>query len=65
MPKWMMKLVWGERAALFLDSHRTVPQVALSTGFQFSFPTLQEALADLLGPQPMPIAQLIQQTSEL
>ena len=65
MPRWMMKLVWGERADLFLDSHRTVPQVALSTGFQFRFPTLQEALADLLGPQPMPIAQLIQQTSEL
>jgi uncharacterized protein (TIGR01777 family) len=65
MSRGMMKLAWGERADLFFDSHRMVPQVALSTGFQFRFPTLQEALADLLGPQPMPIAPLIQQTSEL
>jgi uncharacterized protein len=65
MSRGVMKLLWGERADLFLDSHRTVPQVALSTGFQFRFPILQEALADLLGPQPMAIAQLIQQTSEL
>jgi hypothetical protein len=60
MPKGMMKLMWGERADLFLDSHRTVPQVALSTGFQFHFPTLSEALSDLLGPHPVPIAQLAQ-----
>jgi NAD dependent epimerase/dehydratase family enzyme len=59
----MMKLVWGERAALFLESHRTVPHVALSTGFPFRFPTLAEALSDLLGPHPIPIAQLIQEAS--
>ena len=53
MPRWMMKLMWGERADLFLDSHRTVPQVALSSGFQFRFPTLSEALSDLLAPNPM------------
>jgi len=58
MSRGMMKLMWGERADLFLDSHRTVPQVALSTGFQFRFPTLSEALSDLLGPHPIPIAQL-------
>jgi hypothetical protein len=28
----MMKLAWGERAALFLDSHRTVPQAG-AAGF--------------------------------
>jgi uncharacterized protein len=55
----MMKLVWGERAALFLDSHRMVPQVALSTGFQFHFPTLDLALADLLGPHPLSMTQLM------
>jgi hypothetical protein len=63
MTRGMMKLVWGERADLFLDSHRTVPQGALSTGFQFRFPTLSEALSDLLGPHPIPIAQLMQEAS--
>ena len=61
MSRGMMKLMWRERADLFLDSHRTVPQVALSTGFQFRFPTLAEALSDLLGPHPIPIAQLMQE----
>jgi uncharacterized protein (TIGR01777 family) len=63
MSRGMMKLVWGERADLFLDSHRTVPQVALSSGFQFRFPTLSEALSDLLGSQPMPVAQPMQEVS--
>jgi NAD dependent epimerase/dehydratase family enzyme len=62
MSRGMMKLAWGERADLFLDSHRTVPQVALSTGFQFRFPTLSGALSDLLGPRPTPIAQLMRLT---
>ena len=53
-----MSLLWGERAALFLDSHRMVPHVALSTGFQFRFPTLEAALADLLGTSSLSLAQL-------
>jgi uncharacterized protein (TIGR01777 family) len=61
MSRWMMELVWGERAALFLDSHRMVPHVALSTGFQFRFPTLEEALADLLGSHPLSMTQLLNQ----
>jgi uncharacterized protein (TIGR01777 family) len=61
MSKRMMELLWGERAALFLDSHRMVPQLALSTGFQFHFPTLDEALSDLLGPHPLSMTQLMNQ----
>jgi uncharacterized protein (TIGR01777 family) len=61
MPRRMMELVWGERAALFLDSHRMVPQLALATGFQFHFPTLDVALADLLGPHPLSMRQLMDQ----
>ena len=60
----VMKLVWGERAALFLDSYRVVPRVALSTGFQFRFPTVEMALADLLGKSPLPLAQLMNQERE-
>src|SRR5215471_2970938 len=61
MSRRVMELMWGERAALFLDSHRMVPHVALSTGFQFRFPTLEVALADLLGPHPLSITQLMNQ----
>jgi uncharacterized protein (TIGR01777 family) len=61
MSRWMMEFVWGERAALFLDSHRMVPHVALSTGFQFRFPTLEVALADLLGSHPLSMTQLMNQ----
>src|SRR5215468_6677130 len=57
----VMSLLWGERAALFLDSHRMVPHVTLSTGFQFRFPTLEVALADLLGSHPLSITQLMKQ----
>src|SRR5215470_6541015 len=57
----VMELMWGERAALFLDTHRMVSHVALSTGFQFRFPTLEVALADLLGPHPLSITQLMNQ----
>jgi len=61
MSRTAMSLLWRERAALFLDSHRMVPHVALSTGFQFRFPTLEVALADLLGKSPLPLAQLMNQ----
>ena len=64
MSRWMMELFWGERAALFLDSHRVVPHVALSTGFEFRFPTLEVALAGLLGKSPLPLEQLMKQERE-
>jgi NAD dependent epimerase/dehydratase family enzyme len=63
MSSAIMKLAWGERADLFLDSHRTVPQVALSSGFQFRFPTFSETLSDLLGPHPVSITQLLQEAN--
>jgi uncharacterized protein (TIGR01777 family) len=64
MSRWMLELFWGERAALLLDSHRMVPHLALSTGFQFRFPTLEVALADLLGKSRLPLEQLMNQERE-
>src|SRR5215467_11923386 len=62
--RMVMSLLWGERAALFLDSHRMVPHVALATGFRYQFPTLEVALADLLGKSPLSLAHLMNQERE-
>jgi uncharacterized protein (TIGR01777 family) len=63
LPRAVMRLAWGERADLFLASHRTVPRVALATGFRFRFPSLEDAMFDLLGPRAVPVEQLMNPAS--
>lgn len=50
-PKFALQLALGERATVLLGSQRLVPEVALGTGFQFDFPRIEQALADLLADQ--------------
>lgn len=47
VPAFVMKLAFGELAALLLEGQRVLPKVALEQGFQFRFPTLSIALEDL------------------
>jgi uncharacterized protein (TIGR01777 family) len=47
-PAFMLRLVLGEKAHLVLTGQRVVPKRALAWGFQFKFPDLESALADLL-----------------
>ncbi|WP_323845169.1 TIGR01777 family oxidoreductase [Microbulbifer magnicolonia] len=48
-PAWALKLMFGEMAEeLLLASQRMEPRTALDSGYSFQFPTLQQALADLL-----------------
>jgi hypothetical protein len=50
VPGFVLKIVLGEMAGpLLLSSQRVVPAVAQGRGFAFAFPTLEEALGDLLG----------------
>jgi uncharacterized protein (TIGR01777 family) len=49
LPAPVLRLALGERADLFLDSHRALPRLALATGFRFRYPDLDEALGDLVG----------------
>lgn len=50
VPGFVLKIVLGEMAGpLLLSSQRVVPAVAQGRGFMFAFPTLEEALGDLLG----------------
>ncbi len=48
VPAAVLKLGLGEKSVLALQSQRVLPKALLSLGFRFQFPTLEEALADLL-----------------
>jgi uncharacterized protein (TIGR01777 family) len=48
MPAAALKLIFGEMSEILLDSQRVVPKAAQAAGFQFRFPQLDSALADVL-----------------
>ena len=48
LPEFFLRLTHGESADLFLKGQRVLPQKLLRKGFVFTFPTLPEALKDLL-----------------
>jgi len=50
VPACLLKLVVGEFATVLLASQRVVPEKITWAGYQFHFPTLPGALADLLSP---------------
>jgi uncharacterized protein (TIGR01777 family) len=47
-PSFALRLAFGEAADALLDLQRVIPQAALDAGFAFQFPTLDEALKDLV-----------------
>ncbi|GAA5444126.1 epimerase family protein Rv2216 [Microbulbifer sp. NBRC 101763] len=48
-PAWLLKTLFGDMAEeLLLASERVEPRTALDNGYSFQFPTLEQALADLL-----------------
>jgi uncharacterized protein (TIGR01777 family) len=47
-PSFMIKLVLGEFGSVILEGQRAIPKVLLENGFLFDFPTVDEALKDLL-----------------
>lgn len=46
-PAFVMRWLLGEQADLLLEGQRVIPHNLLSAGFQFEFPTVASALADL------------------
>jgi hypothetical protein len=48
-PAFMLRLVLGEFADTLLTGQKVLPQRLLDAGFTFNFPTIEAALADLLG----------------
>lgn len=51
-PRFALELALGEVAAVVLASQRVVPKRALEAGFEFSYPRLEEALAEALASEP-------------
>lgn len=47
-PPFMLKMMLGEGATMVLEGQRVLPKRALAEGYTFKFPTLNEALADLI-----------------
>jgi uncharacterized protein (TIGR01777 family) len=47
-PAFALRLLLGEAADMVLTGQRVLPKKALSLGYTFQFPTLDEALADVL-----------------
>ncbi|WP_423148934.1 TIGR01777 family oxidoreductase [Rubrolithibacter danxiaensis] len=48
-PSFILKLVLGEMSSVVLDSTKTSASKIQSAGFQFNFPTIEEALASIYG----------------
>lgn len=48
-PKFLIKLLLGERASILLEGQKAIPGKLLDSGFTFRFPKLEEALSNILG----------------
>jgi hypothetical protein len=47
-PGFMIKLILGEFGSVLLEGQKVLPEKLLDLGFQFTFPTLPQALAEVL-----------------
>lgn len=48
VPAFLIRLILGEFGSVILEGQRVYPRRLLDQGFSFEFPTMEEALADLL-----------------
>jgi len=49
LPKFLLKVLFGEMSEVILASQRVLPEATLRAGFEFRFPEIGAALDDLLG----------------
>ncbi len=52
VPSFVLKLMFGEMAQVFLTGSRISPEKMVKSGFQFQYPELEVALQDLLTSKP-------------
>jgi uncharacterized protein len=51
VPSALVSTLLPEQSSLVLDSQKVIPEKLLTSGFQFQFPSLNEALQDLIKPK--------------
>jgi len=49
VPEMALRVLMGEMSAVLFGSQRVLPKAALASGYEFHYPLLESALADLLG----------------
>ncbi len=49
VPGWLLRLLLGEMSTVLLEGNRMIPKVLTDNGFLFRFPTIRQALVDLVG----------------
>jgi uncharacterized protein len=54
VPSFLLSTLFPEQSSMVLDSQRVIPEKLLTSGFQFQFPSLNEALRDLIKPKVKP-----------
>jgi uncharacterized protein (TIGR01777 family) len=54
VPSALVSTLLPEQSSLVLDSQKVIPEKLLTSGFQFQFPSLNEALQDLIKPKVRP-----------
>jgi uncharacterized protein len=55
VPRAALRVIFGDAAAVLLDSQCCDPKALRRLGFRFAFPTVAEALADIVGGSPVTI----------
>jgi uncharacterized protein (TIGR01777 family) len=56
VPEFALKWMLGDFASALVASQRVIPRLMLDTGYKFRYPTLDTALADLVGEGKSPVA---------
>jgi uncharacterized protein len=49
VPEVALRVLMGEMSSVLFGSHRVAPKLALGSGYEFDYPTLSAALANLVG----------------
>ncbi len=49
VPGFILKMVKGEFGTILLKGQKVIPKKLLDAGFRFRFPTIMDALSDLVG----------------